>query len=263
MGILIVCKGADFSKCAVDKVELPDEPTIPDEPVVPVSIADYPVQDTLKGLYDLGGTAEASVVNHAPTPHINTKTTELYGMVTVEEDYCAFTGNDNAARVLTYLRIPLENAVTAVVLFRVADGIRTILSNRTGGSTALAVGASLMNNCVVFSTNDAITQREFPAIGSDNFAILAMTVAPNGVRVVRYTNGALNELVNFEGVVDAWQTGSTGNAIQIGGNGKSNAYQDGDVSLAAIHEGVMTDEQLESICEFVRKYGKQKGLTVE
>ena len=231
------------------------------------TIADYPVNDTtLKGLYDLGGTAEASVVNHAPTPHINTKATELYGTVTVNEDYCTFTGTAAQAKVLTYLRMPLANAITAVVLFRVQSKKSVLIGNRSGDSTSTGWGVNLLNDSVEFGYNgsNVVTdEKRFPAINSDNFAILAMTAHENGVRVVRYTNGALDELLDLEGEVTPWGTGSTGNAIQIGGYGASNYSNARDISLAAIHEGVLTDPQLKSICEFVKVYGEQKGLTIE
>ena len=261
MGVLIKIDGATFNeKYIIDKVDVPE-----DEPIIPVTIADYPVTDGLKGLYDLGGTAEATLVNHAPTPHINTADEKLESPVVVSEDYCTFTGTANTSRFLTYLRMPLENAITAVVLFRVQDGLRPILSNRTGGSTANAVGVTIMNDRVLYGKdgNAEPSAISFAQINSSNFAILAMSVSAERVDAYRYTNGALNNLGYFEGAVNPWLTGSTGNAIQIGGTGKTDGYQDADISLAAIHEGVMTEEQLTEICSFVKTYGKQKGLTIE
>lgn len=299
MGILIKCEGTTFDKkYIIDTVELPDPECEHEydnacdaecnlcgatrtvthnyvdgycticgkkDPNKVWTIAEYPVQDTLKGLYDFGGTAEASVVNHAPTPHINTADVALHKPenITISEDYCTFTGNTTTSKVLTYLRMPLANAVTAVALFRVPEGVREIVANSTGGSGVTSIGFSLLNDRLSFGVNGALTSRTFTAINSDNFAILAVTVEPNGCRVERYTNGGLVNLVDFEGTVEAWQAGSTGNAIQIGGGGKSNIYPDADISLAAVHEGVLTDEQLESICQFVKNYGEQKGLTIE
>lgn len=268
MGVLIKIDGVTFDeKYIIKKVDVPeDEPIVPDEPVVPVTIADYPVTNGLKGLYDLGGTAEATLVNHAPTPHINTADEKLESTVVVDEDCCTFTGAANKCRFLTYLRMPLENAITAVVLFRVQDGLRPILSNRTGGDTSEAVGVTIMNDRVLYGKDGNVEPSaiSFAQINSNtSFAILAMSVSAERVDVYRYTNDALNNLGHFEGAVNPWLTGSTGNAVQIGGTGKSDAYQDADISLAAIHEGVLTDEQLEEVCEFVKTYGEQKGLTIE
>lgn len=264
MGVLIKIAGAKFiDPYIIGKVDIPD---VPDEPVEPVTIADYPVQDGLKGLYDLGGTAEATLVNHAPEPHINTADEKLESLAVVSEDYCTFTGVANKCRLLTYLRMPLQNAITAVVLFRVQDGLRPLLSNRTGGSTANAVGVTIMNDRVLYGKdgNAEPSAISFAQINSStNFAILAMSVSAERVDAYRYTNGALNNLGHFEGAVNPWLTGSTGNAIQVGGTGKSDEYKDADISLVAIHEGVMTDEQLTEICAFVKNYGEQKGLAIE
>lgn len=275
MGGLIVIKGAHFTDpYIIGKVDIPADdpivpgvPDIPDEPVV----EDYPVKDGLKGLYDLGGydalgNEHDPTTNHAPTPHINTAATALNKPenITISEDYCTFTGAENNARMLTYLRMPLSNAITAVVLFSVPDGVRTLVSNKSGGSGITAIGTCLQNDKVIFATNNAAAERTFAPINSTNFAILAMTVSPNGVRVARYTNGVLDELVNFKGTVDAWSTGSTGNAIVVGGSVRTNVNQAAHISLAAIHEGVLDNDQLESICKFVYNYGKNtKGLTIE
>lgn len=272
MGVLIKIDGATFNeKYIIDKVEVPDdEPVVPDEPIVPVTITDYPVQDGLKGLYDLGGTQEASLVNHAPEPHINTADEKIDGTYTVADDYIAFSGATNTTRMHTYLRLPLANSLTYIVLFRAPTNARVLIGNRSAGGSANSSGVSLRNDGVEFGNNGAYVARTFPAINSDKFAILAMTVDENGLRVVRYTNDALSApLYNSADdpdfvSIDPWLTGSTGNAVAIAGYGMANnAGHDADIALAAIHEGVMTDEQLTEICAFVKAYGEQKGLTIE
>ena len=146
-----------------------------------------------------------------------------------------------------------------------ADNIhRVIIGNR--GSNY--IGVNMMNDCVFYGLNEENTvvtsQYDGGAINSDNFVILAMRVDSSGVKVWRYTNGTLGEpLATYEGVINTWSTSATTYAFQIGGNGSSNAYDDADISLAAIHKGDMIDEQLTEICEFVRRYGRYKGLIVE
>lgn len=271
MGVLIKIDGVTFDpKNIIDTVEIPDEPIVPDEPVVPVTIADYPVTDTLKGLYDLGGTAEASLVNHAPEPHVNTTAEKFDGTYAVADDYITFSGATNSTRMHTYLRLPLDHGLTYIAMFSVPTNARVLIGNRSAGGAATAYGVTLRNDGVEFGNNGTYVIRTFPAINSDNFAILAMTVDENGLRVVRYTNDALiaplyNSADDTDFVsIDKWAAGSSGNAIGIAGYSQSgNAHYDADISLAAIHEGVLTDEQLTEICAFVKNYGEQKGLTIE
>lgn len=235
------------------------------------TIDDYPVQDTLKGLYDLGlydglGNDNDSLVNHAPEPHINTAAEAFDGSCTVKDDYITFSGATNTNRMHTYLRLPFDGKLSAVVLFRVQSGNRMLIGNRTAGGSGKGSGVNLRNDGVEFGSGGTHITEAFSAINSDNFAILAMTVDESGIlRVVRYTNGALSDLYTSAGSVDEWSNDtSAGNAVQIGGYGVSgNANGDADISLAAIHTGKLDDEQLESICEFVKTYGEQKGLTIE
>lgn len=259
MGVLIVCKDALFTEDNVfDHIQI-KEPEIPEDPK---TIADYPVTDGLKGLYDLGGTAEASLVNHAPEPHVNTAAEKLEGSYVVDENFITFSGATNTSRMSTYLRLQLEDGITAVTLFKVPTGARVLVGNRSGSDTAGASGTNLRNDGVEFWKDGVHSTNTFTAINSNNFAILAMTASEGGLRVVRYTNGALNELYDFEGDIVPWSSNT--NAIQIAGYSKpGNAKADADIALTAIHTGVLTDPQLESICEFVKKYGEQKGLTIE
>lgn len=261
MGVLIKIDGVTFNeKYIIDKVDVPE-----DEPIVPVTIEDYPVQDTLKGLYDLGGTAEASLVNHAPEPQVNDGDEKLDSGCEVKEDYITFSGVANVGRMLTYLRLPLTNGLTYVALFSVPSGERLVLSNK--GSKVACL--SLSNKMAVIGKNNTTYGIPFDApINSNNFAIVALRATTSGVMVDRYTNGALARVplvvdgtkVNaYEGVVDTWDN----NAVQIGGAGTTASLDTAHISLAAIHEGAMTDDQLTDICEFVKNYGEQKGLTIE
>lgn len=267
MGVLIVCKDALFNEDNVfDHIQI-KEPEIPEEPK---TIDDYPVKDGLKGLYDLGGTAEASLVNHAPEPHVNTADEKIDGTYTVADDYITFSGATNSTRMHTYLRLPFENAITYVSLFRVPSGARVLIGNRSGQPASDSHGVSLRNDAVEFGNNGTYVNRPFTAINSDNFAILAMTAGEGGLRVVRYTNGELSDPLYDSGddntfvSLDRWDDGSNGNAVAIAGYSKSgNAKSDADIALTAIHDGVMTDEQLTEICAFVKTYGEQKGLTIE
>ena len=278
MGVLIRIKGAHFTDPYIlRKVDIPDVPDVPDEPIVPVTIADYPVQDGLQGLYDLGGTD--SVVNAARNPTVSpiggTAKLDFTGGGYVSDDYATFTGQVNKSRLATYLRLPLASKITAVVLFRVPTGQDTVtprplISNRSGGQSVDAFGVTLSHKGVLFAatgdTYENPTTLSFTPIEDDNkFAILALSVATDGLKVYRYTDDKLNNLVNYtEKALNGWTTGSTGNALIFGGAGNSNGGNSIDVSLASVHTGDVTDAQLESICEFVYNYGKNtKGLTIE
>lgn len=264
MGVLIKIDGVKFDdKYILKKVDVPEDDTIaPDEPVVPVTIADYPVTDTLVGLYDLGGTEEASLVNHAPEPHVNTNDENLVGTYTVEDGYIRFTGKLADTRMHTYIPSNLANGVTLVALFslpNIADGKhRAIISNRRAG-TGTSTGLTLLNNGVQFDEGGTTITKPVAFTISENFVVRAVTATPNGVRVVTYTDNGFETLLEYEGSITEWTT----NVWQIGGNGTGNTGEDANIALAAMHEGDMTDEQLADICAFVREYGKQKGLVVE
>ena len=288
MGVLIVCKDALFDEENVfGKVQIKE----PDVPAEPKTIADYPVQDGLQGLYDLGedyGLVNEndlwSPINYAPTDayYQPTDTPQFAGNCNIEENYVTFSGKGSDARMHTYLRIPLvagatdgydgHNGLTYVALFSVPGGTlkeRPIIGNRTSSIPNL----SLTNAHVFFARNGAsVTNCVFGgdgAINSNAFVILAMTADANGFKVMRYKDGALDTVplvvdgvkVNaYEGVVDAWSN----LAIQIGGNSTSTNYADAHISLAAVHTGKLTDEQLEEVCEFVYDYGKNtKDLDIE
>lgn len=288
MGKLIRINGVTFDpKYILKTIELPDEPVIPDEPIVPVTIADYPVQDGLKGLYDLGrydglGNENDPLENHAPN---GTNAVLADGNTwTVGDDYAIFSGKTNVSRVITNIQLTLENTVTFVALFRVPTGRRPLIGNRRGtGSTATNFGLDLLNTEVHLCVGGKAQAYAFDTpINSDNFAILALRATTSGVMVDRYTNGVLTrvpfvsttdgtKMDCYEGVVDAWATNVTANVFKIGGNTLSNTDGDAHISLAAIHEGDITggvegvtvEDKLLEICQFVKAYGEEKGLTIE
>ena len=246
------------------------------EDVILYSIGSYPVQDGLQGLYDLGGTD--SVVNSALNPTVSpvggTAKLDFSGGGSVADNHATFTGLINKSRLVTYLRLPLANKITAIILFRVPTGQdttvpRPLISNRTGGSTEADIGVSLSHKKVIFAatgdTYEKPTEVTFNPIESDNnFAILALSVATDGLKVYRYTNGNLDNLVDYtEKTINAWPTGNSGNAIVFGGAGNSNGGNNVDISLAAIHTGDVSVPQLTDICAFVKAYGEQKGLVIE
>lgn len=304
MGILIVCKGADFSACAVDKVEIPTDPDCKHEydnacdttcnlcgatrtaphnyvdgfcvdcgmrdPDNPYTIDEYPVTDGLKGLYDFGSATEkGSLYNHA-NPSLVPALVELTtdgAKWTEEENYATFSGNTNKCRVDTGILPNFANTVTYVALCSVPAGqsktLRPIIGNRRNTSAGNK-GVDLQNGIVEYCTggvaqlSGTIAENQ---INTDNFVILAATASTAGYALYRYTNNALVELASDTVAIDFGAT--TNDAIKIGGNAVGNGVADAHISLAAIHEGVMTDEQLESICAFVKNYGEQKGLTIE
>lgn len=231
------------------------------EDVVRYSIGSYPVQDTLKGLYDLGGTQKASLVNHAPAG----VTPTFYGTYDADGSAVKFTGRTNSNFLDTGLKIVPENTVTIVALFSVPTGFRTIIGCRFNNSP-VAGGMSLLNKNIIYCVDGTAKLEAFDAINSNNFAILALQASTQdsvGVcKVWRYTNGSLSDpLVDYSGAITDWSDAITN--WRIGGDKMSSSHDDAYISLAAIHEGVLTDEQLESVCEFVKVYGEQKGLTIE
>ena len=230
--------------------------------VVVLSIGSYPVTDTLFGLYDLGGTVDATLVNHAPEPHVNTQDESIVGTYTVADGYIHFTGALATTRIHTYIPSDLANQVTLVALFALPNigdgGHRAIISNRRAG-TGTSTGLTLLNNGVQFDEGGTVITKPVAYESSENFVVRAVTATPNGVRVVTYTDNGFETLLEYEGSITEWST----NVWQIGGNGTGNIGEDANIALAAMHEGDMTDEQLESICAFVKAYGEQKGLTVE
>ncbi|MBR5593890.1 MAG: hypothetical protein IKW46_07455 [Bacteroidaceae bacterium] len=232
---------------------------------LPVTIADYPVQDGLQGLYDLGGTAEASVTNHAQkptyTPSGGTPKLEGVNEGDIAGNYVTFSGATNGCRLSTYLRIPLvEEGLTYVALFSVTEANgksdRPIISNCNGSG---GVGFRL-GNCGVRYVSNGVAYAppnytyDTPIV-SDKFAILAVTFDANGYRVVRYTNNRIVEWDAKDTVITDWG----GGAIQLGGESTSSvSTATAHISLAAVHTGKLTDAQLEEVCKFVYDYGVQK-----
>ncbi len=333
MGILIVCRDADFSENAIGKVEIPEvecdhvydndcdttcnlcgavrtvphdlvhydavaptdtedgnkeywhctlcdkywldealtQPTTKDG-VVLLSISSYPVYDTsLKGLYDLGGTEEDSLANHAT----NGKTATFTGTYEADGASVKFTGKSNGNFLDTNLRIQPSNTVTTIVLFSVPTGHRTIFGCRSQSSPN-AAGISVMNDMAIYCADGTSKPIDFhTAINSNNFSILAMQAsAQDGVgvcKVWQYKNGSLVPCADtYEGVLDNIP-GTVVTTWRVGGDKLSTTFADAYISLAAIHEGDITggaegvtvDDKLLEICRFVKAYGEQKGLTIE
>lgn len=294
MGILIKCEGATFDpKYVIDTVDLPDPECEHEydnacdaecnlcgatrtvthnyvdgycticgkkDPNKVWTIGEYPVTDTLKGLYDLGGTQEASLVNHAPNA---TNTSDVTGTVVYADSYATFSGKANASRINTHIQIPLANTVTFVALFSVPTGRRPLIGNRIGTGTS-ASGLDLLNTSVHTCTDSVSSAHDFKTpINSSNFAILAMVADTNDYRVLRYSNGSLVLVDSYDGTISDWLANFDSMAFKLGGDQTSNGYDTAHISLAAIHEGAVTEEQLENICKFVYEYGTQKGLTIE
>ena len=277
MGVLIKIAGAKFADpYIIDKVDIPaDDPIIPDEPVEPVYLTDYPVQDTLKGLYDLGyATERGTFYNHA-NPDLVPTLVELTadgGKFTEEANYVTISGNTNKCRIDTGI-LPkfANNPVTYVALFSVpsATGVnhwRPIIGCRRNTSDG-DKGVDLLNGCAEYCTGgkaylskNATNTTGF--IHTAHFVVLALTFSTTGYTLYRYTNNALDTLYSDTVSIEFGTT--TADAIKIGGDSVSNGAADANISLAAIHEGVLDYDQLKSVCEFVYKYGKNtKGLSIE
>ena len=312
MGILIKCAGSTFApKYVIDTVEIPDIECEHEydnacdaecnlcgatravthnyvdgfcticgkkDPNKVWTIAEYPVTDGLKGLYDFGSATEnGSLYNHANPALVPTLTeiTADGGKWTEEANYATFSGNTNKCRVDTGILPNFANTVTYVALCSVPAGgsttLRPIIGNRRNTSAGNK-GVDLANGIVEYCTGGVAQLSGTLAenqINTDNFIILAATVSTNGYALYRYTNNSLDELASKTVTIDFGTT--TSDAVKIGGNSVGNGAADTHISLAAIHEGDITGgvegvtvyDKLLEICAFVKTYGKQKGLTIE
>ena len=257
MGVLIKIDGVTFTEPnIIGKVEIP---------VDPVYITDYPDRETdttLKGLYALGGTVDATLTNHASEPHANLQDESLEGAYVMADSYVEFSGVANQCRMNTYLQTDTAKATTLIALFSVQPeqgavyDYRPIISARLAGKN----GYSLMSGHAYLGMGGTATAvPATDAINSNNFAILTMVTDEQGCRVYRYTNDSLVLLGEREGTVDGIETAK----FVIGGNSTSNNYPAAKISLAAIHDSAVPVDKLEDICAFVKDYGKYKGLIIE
>lgn len=259
MGVYIKIPNVTFTKY-IGIAEIEDEPIIPDVPDEPTVPDIYPVTDTLKGLYYLGGTADESLVNHANgdiVPTIPSSAT-----VTFADGYASFDGAMNADRISTNVNVSPENGVTMVALFRVPTGKRSILS--TNQNSVTGKGVTFTNDRAYAYIGGTGGQHLYPngSINTSNFVLCAFTASVDGVRAVKSeNNGGVTELLTVAGVVDVWSASA---GVTIGGGQQNLSYGDpADIALVSIHEGDVTDEQLQQIFEHVRWYGESKGLTIE
>lgn len=256
MGVYIKIPNVTFTKyIGIAEIEdepiVPDVPDVPDEPTVPDT---YPVTDTLKGLYYLGGTQDETLVDHSG----NGNNASVQGAVTYADGYATFTGAPNANRINTPIQVSTTTKNTIVALFRVPTGIRHIASNLSNSTTHLGFACS---NGSVFVVAGGSTNNNFQStINTSNFTIVAWSVDSDGVRVVRDVDGSVVEVMSKPLNVDAFTE-----TLVIGGARQGLSWTaDADIALVSIHEGDMTDEQLQQIFNYVRnKYAVDKGLTVE
>jgi hypothetical protein len=255
MGVYIKIPNVTFTKyIGIAEIEdepiTPDVPDVPDEPTVPDT---YPVTDTLKALYYLGGTQDESLVDQSGNGN---NATVIGTGITYSDGYATFTGAGNSNRLKTELLPSVTDGITVVALFRVPTGKRAIVSNYKSGNA----GFAFTNDRVEFVSGAAFSRGTFTAINStDNFAICAWNINQNGYSAVRDVNGTLTELKSGNATVDDWTQ-----PLCIGGYYTNISLNDtADIALVSIHEGDVTDEQLQQIFAHVRWYGESKGLTIE
>lgn len=245
MGVCIKIPDVTF-KNDIGIAEIEETPVVPDVPDT------YPVTDTLKGLYYLGGTQDESLVDHSG----NGNNATALGTITYADGYATFADSGVYNRIDTPVLTSVENKTTVVALFRVPTGLRPIASNYTANDA----GYVLTNKIVRIVAGGAGANHNYNTgqINSQNFALIAFTLDRNGGRVVRDVNGSNNTLVTASVTPDAW----TGTHV-IGGYRSNMSMNDtADIALVAIHEGDVTDEQLQQIFAYVRWYGESKGLTI-
>ncbi|MBR6728169.1 MAG: hypothetical protein IKM08_08235 [Clostridia bacterium] len=234
--------------------ETPVVPDVPDEPTVPDT---YPVTDTLKGLYYLGGTAADSVVDHSG----NGNNATVKGTITYADGYATFTGTGTTNRMDTPVLTSYENNTTIVALFRVPTGNRSIVSTFDTNQGGFVFANSRAHiNAAIDGVGSGVNKVFAHTVGADNFALCAISVNNDVCRVVKDANGTIEELLNYTGEnICNWQ-----NAVTIGGYRANVSWNDtADIALVSIHEGDVTDEQLQQIFAYVRWYGESKGLTIE
>lgn len=257
MGVYIKIPNVTFTKY-IGIAEIEDEPIIPDVPDEPTVPTTYPVIDTLKGLYYLGGNANDSVVDRSG----NGNKATVKGTITYADGYATFTDNGVTNRMDTPVLTSPENTTTIVALFRVPTGRRYIASTfeTNKGGFALTNSRAYLR-AVIDGTVTAGANKDFSgAVGASDFGLCAMSISANSCRVVKDANGSLVTLLNTTSTPCNWT-----NAITIGGAKSGLSYDAAaDIALISIHEGDMTDEQLKQIFNYVRnKYAVDKGLTVE
>ena len=249
-----------------DVPDTPDVPDVPDEPDEPIIPDTYPVTDnTLKGLFYLGGTLEESIFNHA-----DGMSDTAAGGVAVNDGnpYATFTGTETAGRIITDIITDPNNTTTIVALFRVPTGKRPIVSNCAMGKPHITI----TNKDVRYRLNntaDATTFAGGDIVSTTNFALVALTASTNGFRAVKSTSGGNFVTLASDTVgVDAWGT----DKFNIGGAHTSFSYTDpADIAFVSIHEGDITggvagvtvEDKLQEIFAYVRAYGEGKGLTIE
>ena len=224
----------------------------------------YPVTDTLKGLYYLGGTQAESIVDRSD----NGNTATVKGTITCADGYATFADNGVTNRLDTPVLPSTENKTTIVALFRVPTGIRSIASTfETGKGGFVLTNDRTYLRAIIDGTANTGANVRFTnaggvaiAVGVENFALCAMSIDNNSCRVVKDANGSLVELLNTTENPCNWV-----NTISIGGNRTNMSFNDtADIALVSIHEGDMSDAQLRHIFAYVRnKYAVDKGLTIE
>lgn len=262
MGVYIKIPNVKFTKY-IGVAEIEDEPIVPDVPDEPSIPDTYPETDSLKGLYYFGGTVADSLVNRVEGGE-NATIPSSASDFDVADGYATFTGGMKDNRISTNLYKAKPSAgLTMIALLRVSTegGARSIFSTLQQGTSK---GVVLTNKRQYGYFNGSGTSEYVdcdPPVISDNFAICAWSVKPDGLRMVKSTNGGIQVLLDNDWVADDW-TNSAG--VTIGGGQYNVGYaSDADIALASIHEGVLTDEQLRNIFAYVRYYGESKRLTIE
>lgn len=245
MGICIKIPDVTF-KNYIGIAEIEETPVVPDVPDT------YPVTDTLKGLYYLGGTQEDSLVNHAE----GGSNAGITGSIIATDGYATFTGGHRDARVDTNITTSVENKTTIVALFRVPTGERYIVSNYAASTP----GVCFTNGRTTVFLGSTSNKTYSTVLNGENFVLCAWSVDGDGFTVVQDLSGTQRELLTYS--EPGCLTGFTKPWV-IGGCAANLSYNEtADIALVAIHEGDVTDEQLQQIFAHVRWYGESKGLTI-
>lgn len=251
MGVYVKIKNVAF-KNYIGIAEIEEEPIVPDVPDEPTAPETYPVSDNLKGLYYLSGSQDNSVVDQSGNG--NDATVEGEG-VTFADGYAHFTGDPVANRISTPFVIAPETGATLVAMFRVPTGERVLLSNYK----YMSGGFNFSNARVYISATENDGSKTFSAVGRNGFAICALYIDADYCRVAKYSNGAISEIRS----VTAPMVMKNVNVCIGGGTSGAGMVGDADIAFVSIHEGNVTDEQLQQIFEYLKKYGESNGLTIE
>ena len=226
-------------------------------------IVSYPVPDGLTSLFFLGGSAAASIINHAPG---GVAAVEV-GTVGYFDQYAEFTGNGPDNHLQTEDLDDSTN-ITHIAVRRLPDPLGTAPSGRSifshFGSTP-AAGMSMMHSFASCSNGagGSAAPKFIPgvSVGSEpNFAFRAAIISGDSIKAY----------ASIAGVVTEGETGTLARSTdlthpyRIGGDYHAAAgYQDRAlIAMVAKHTVALSLVQLQQVYDFLKYRYARRGLVV-